>query len=39
VRVIGLETGGNLVATGTPEEIIVVKTSETAKYLKDKLHK
>ncbi|AXP82419.1 UvrABC system protein A [Mariniflexile rhizosphaerae] len=35
----GGETGGSLVAAGTPEEIIVVKTSETAKYLKDKLHK
>lgn len=35
----GGETGGSLVAAGTPEEIILVKTSETAKYLKDKLHK
>jgi excinuclease ABC subunit A len=35
----GGETGGNLVATGTPEDIILVKTSETAKYLKEKLYK
>ena len=33
----GGETGGNLVAVGTPEEVIKIKTSETAKYLKDKL--
>ncbi|GAA3606787.1 excinuclease ABC subunit UvrA [Flavivirga amylovorans] len=33
----GGETGGNLVATGTPENIIKEKTSETGKYLKDKL--
>ncbi|WOD43396.1 excinuclease ABC subunit UvrA [Hwangdonia lutea] len=33
----GGETGGNLVAAGTPEEVIKIKTSETAKYLKDKL--
>ena len=33
----GGETGGNLVATGTPEEVIKVKTSETGKYLKVKL--
>ncbi|WP_418603840.1 excinuclease ABC subunit UvrA [Hwangdonia sp.] len=33
----GGETGGKLVAAGTPEEIIKIKTSETAKYLKDKL--
>ncbi|GAA4898756.1 excinuclease ABC subunit UvrA [Flaviramulus aquimarinus] len=30
-------TGGNLVAFGTPEAIIKVKTSETGKYLKEKL--
>ncbi|GAA4808151.1 excinuclease ABC subunit UvrA [Litoribaculum gwangyangense] len=33
----GGEHGGNLVANGTPEEIIEVKTSETGKYLKEKL--
>jgi excinuclease ABC subunit A len=33
----GGETGGKLVAIGTPEDIIKVKTSETAKYLKEKL--
>ncbi|HMR17087.1 MAG TPA: excinuclease ABC subunit A, partial [Mariniflexile sp.] len=33
----GGEMGGNLVATGTPEEVIKVKTSETGRYLKDKL--
>ncbi|MFD1162271.1 excinuclease ABC subunit UvrA [Hwangdonia seohaensis] len=33
----GGETGGKLVAAGTPEEIIKIKASETAKYLKDKL--
>ncbi|MCB4797633.1 excinuclease ABC subunit UvrA [Neotamlana laminarinivorans] len=33
----GGENGGNLVATGTPEEVIKSKTSETAKYLADKL--
>jgi excinuclease ABC subunit A len=33
----GGETGGNLVATGTPEDIVKIKASETAKYLKDKL--
>ncbi|MBQ0786383.1 MAG: excinuclease ABC subunit A, partial [Oceanihabitans sp.] len=33
----GGETGGKLVATGTPEEIIKVKASITGKYLKDKL--
>ena len=33
----GGETGGNLVATGTPEDIIKVKASETGKYLKEKL--
>lgn len=32
----GGETGGNLVATGTPEAIIKVKASETGKYLKGK---
>ncbi|MFI0429037.1 excinuclease ABC subunit UvrA [Mariniflexile sp. HMF6888] len=35
----GGETGGALVATGTPEDIILIKNSETAKFLKDKLHK
>jgi len=33
----GGETGGNLVATGTPEAIVKIKTSETGKYLKAKL--
>ena len=33
----GGEKGGNLVASGTPEEIIKVKASETGKYLKEKL--
>ncbi|MGB5417293.1 MAG: excinuclease ABC subunit A, partial [Algibacter sp.] len=33
----GGEKGGNLVASGTPEDIVKVKTSETGKYLKDKL--
>jgi excinuclease ABC subunit A len=33
----GGETGGNVVATGTPEDIVKIKASETAKYLKDKL--
>ncbi len=33
----GGETGGNLVAIGTPEAIIKVKASETGKYLKEKL--
>ena len=33
----GGETGGNLVATGTPEEIIKIKKSEIGKYLKDKI--
>ncbi|AUP77228.1 excinuclease ABC subunit UvrA [Flavivirga eckloniae] len=33
----GGEHGGNLVAMGTPEDIIKVKASETGKYLKDKL--
>ncbi|WP_242158440.1 excinuclease ABC subunit UvrA [Aestuariivivens sediminis] len=33
----GGERGGNVVACGTPEDIIRVKTSETGKYLKDKL--
>jgi excinuclease ABC subunit A len=35
----GGETGGNLVATGTPEDIVKIKASETAKYLIDKLFK
>ncbi|ULC58300.1 excinuclease ABC subunit UvrA [Flaviramulus sp. BrNp1-15] len=33
----GGETGGNLVASGTPEDIVKVKASETGKYLKEKL--
>jgi excinuclease ABC subunit A len=33
----GGENGGSVVATGTPEEIIKIKTSQTGKYLKDKL--
>ncbi|SFZ91699.1 excinuclease ABC subunit A [Flaviramulus basaltis] len=33
----GGETGGNLVAVGTPEDIIKIEASETGKYLKDKL--
>jgi len=33
----GGEHGGNLVASGTPEDIIKVKNSETGRYLKDKL--
>ncbi|MDO5971166.1 excinuclease ABC subunit UvrA [Flavivirga aquimarina] len=33
----GGETGGNLVASGAPEDIIKVETSETGKYLKEKL--
>lgn len=33
----GGENGGKLVAFGTPEEIIKVKASVTAHYLKDKL--
>ncbi|OEK08558.1 excinuclease ABC subunit A [Flavivirga aquatica] len=33
----GGEKGGNLVATGTPEEIVKVKASETGKYLADKI--
>ena len=33
----GGETGGDLVATGTPEEIVKVQASETGKYLKEKL--
>ncbi len=33
----GGEYGGNLVATGTPEEIVRVEKSETGKYLKDKI--
>jgi excinuclease ABC subunit A len=33
----GGETGGNLVATGTPEEIIINKASKIGKYLKEKL--
>ena len=33
----GGENGGNLVASGTPEEIAKNKTSEIAKYLAPKL--
>jgi len=33
----GGEEGGHLVASGTPEDIIKVKNSETGKYLKEKL--
>lgn len=33
----GGDKGGNIVATGTPEEIIKCKDSLTGKYLKDKL--
>ncbi len=33
----GGETGGNLVATGTPEEIVKSKVSETGRYLKEKV--
>ena len=33
----GGENGGQLLASGTPEEIITSKTSHTAKYLREKL--
>ncbi|TXG39774.1 excinuclease ABC subunit UvrA [Seonamhaeicola maritimus] len=33
----GGENGGKLVATGTPEEVVTIKTSETGKYLVEKL--
>jgi len=33
----GGEKGGNLVAAGTPEDIVKIKKSETGTYLKDKL--
>jgi excinuclease ABC subunit A len=33
----GGEYGGNLVAFGTPEEIVKIKASETGNYLKEKL--
>ena len=33
----GGENGGQLLAEGTPEEIIKIKKSVTGKYLKDKL--
>ncbi|WP_147676605.1 excinuclease ABC subunit UvrA [Algibacter pacificus] len=33
----GGETGGNIVATGTPEDIVKIKTSEIGKYLVDKI--
>ncbi|GAA4935360.1 excinuclease ABC subunit UvrA [Algibacter agarivorans] len=33
----GGEYGGSLVAVGTPEEIVKIKTSETGKYLNDKI--
>ncbi len=35
----GGETGGNLIATGVPEDIIKIKASETGKFLKEKLNK
>ncbi|WP_281299419.1 excinuclease ABC subunit UvrA [Flavobacterium limnophilum] len=35
----GGENGGQLLAEGTPEEIIKIKKSVTAKYLKEKLQK
>jgi excinuclease ABC subunit A len=34
----GGDKGGNIVAEGTPEEIVVNKQSFTGKYLKDKLY-
>ncbi|WP_242135246.1 excinuclease ABC subunit UvrA [Aestuariivivens marinum] len=33
----GGEQGGNIVAHGTPEDIVKIKASETGKYLRDKL--
>lgn len=33
----GGQTGGNLVATGTPEELVKIKTSEIGKHLKNKI--
>ncbi len=33
----GGKNGGNIIATGTPEEIVKIKKSHTAKYLKEKL--
>ncbi|GGD10244.1 excinuclease ABC subunit UvrA [Hyunsoonleella pacifica] len=33
----GGEEGGNLVASGSPEDVIKVKASETGKYLKEKI--
>ncbi|WP_055437310.1 excinuclease ABC subunit UvrA [Lacinutrix algicola] len=33
----GGEYGGNLIAFGTPEEVVKIKASETGKYLKEKL--
>ena len=33
----GGENGGNIVAKGTPEELIKIKASEIAKYLKEKI--
>ncbi|WP_242204631.1 excinuclease ABC subunit UvrA [Aestuariivivens insulae] len=33
----GGEHGGNIIASGTPEEIVKVESSETGKYLKDKI--
>ncbi|OBQ54129.1 excinuclease ABC subunit UvrA [Tamlana sp. s12] len=33
----GGENGGNVVATGTPEDIIKIESSEIGKYLKEKL--
>ena len=33
----GGEKGGNLVACGTPEEVVLCKQSYTARFLKEKL--
>ena len=33
----GGDAGGNIVATGTPEEIAACAASQTGRYLKDKL--
>jgi excinuclease ABC subunit A len=33
----GGDAGGEVIATGAPEEIVKVNTSYTAKYLKEKL--
>ena len=34
----GGDKGGYILATGTPEELIQVKKSYTAKYLREELH-